>query len=192
MEQNTTDFIDVDKLAPDLLQELEEKNFEENYDYIVILRDDPPQTCKNEVPLWKKHLKKYNMNFIFIASRKTHVYRLFPSDITDNKPKLNYNIPLILTGHPLPNSDFLVISAKSHRGTPKPVLYTIMENTTSLPDTDIKDKVIPQIVSMSMLCWESPSPTSQPLPLHYADKLANFTQLVQQAWNSSNKYPMFI
>jgi len=192
LERNTTDFIDVDKLAPELLQELEDKKFENTYDYVVILRDGSPKTCIHEVPLWKKHLQTYKMDFIFIASRKTHVYRVFPSDISDSPQRLNYNIPLILSGHPLPKSDFLVMSAKSPRGTPKPVLYTIMENTTSLPDIDIKDKVIPQIVSMSMLCWESPSPTSQPLPLHYADKLANFTQLVQQAWNSSNNYPMFI
>jgi glycosyltransferase involved in cell wall biosynthesis len=33
---------------------------------------------------------------------------------------------------------------------------------------------------------------SQQIIQHYADKLAEFTQLVQQSWNSSNKFPMFI
>ncbi|MHA1267757.1 MAG: argonaute/piwi family protein [Candidatus Helarchaeota archaeon] len=192
LERNTTDFINVDKLAPELLQELEEKKFGNNYNYVVILRDGSPRTCINEVPQWRKHLQAYEKDFIFLASRKTHAFRIFPSDIKESTSRLNYEIPLILAGHPLPQSDFLVLSARSPRGTPMPVLYTIMENTTSLSDIDIKNKVIPQIVSMSMLCWESPSPTSQPLPLHYADKLANFTQLVQQAWNSSNRYPMFI
>ncbi len=72
------------------------------------------------------------------------------------------------------------------------MLYTVKENTTSFNMDDIKEKVLAQIISMSILCWESPLPTSQPLPLHYADKTAGFTQMVQQAWNSKNQYPMFI
>jgi len=195
LESNFTDFIDVDKLAPDLLRELEEKKFEESYEYAVILRDGAPRTCLLEVPQWRKHLQEYQKDFIFIASRKSHDYRVFPEKISkfpSQKGIIKYEIPLVLSGEPLQPSDFLVIAAKAPRGTPQPVLYTIMENNTSLSNEDIKEKVIAQIISMSMLCWESPLPTSQPLPLHYADKLAEFTQLVQQAWNSSNKFPMFI
>ena len=195
LENNSTDFIDVDKLAPDLLLELEEKKFEKSYEYVVILRDGSPRTCMHEVPQWRKQLQEYQKDFIFVASRKSHAFRVFPKEISNfssQKGIVKYKIPLILSGDPLPPSDFLVIAAKAPRGTPQPVLYTIMENTTSLSNEDIKEKVIAQIISMSMLCWESPLPTSQPLPLHYADKLAEFTQLVQQAWNSSNRFPMFI
>jgi len=52
-----------------------------------------------------------------------------------------------------------------------------MENTTSLNMDDVKEKVLAQIISMSILCWESPLRTRQPLPLHHADKLADFTQI---------------
>ncbi len=195
LENNFTDFIDVDKLAPDLLRELEEKKFEKSYEYAVILRDGSPKTCMHEVPQWRKHLQEYQKDFIFIASRKSHEFRVFPKEISDSSSQkgiVKYKIPLVLSGAPLQPSDFLVIAAKAPRGTPQPVLYTIMENTTPLSNKEIKEKVIAQIISMSMLCWESPLPTSQPLPLHYADKLAEFTQLVQMAWNSSNRFPMFI
>ena len=194
LENNTTDFINVDKLAPVLLRELEEHKYGKDYDYIVILRDGSPRTCKQEVPAWRKHLEAHGKKFIFIASRKTHAFRVFPASIDDQPEtsRVNYNVPAVLNGAPLPESDFLVLAAKAPKGTPKPVLYTVMENTTPFGIDEIKEKVLSQIVSMSMLCWESPLPTSQPLPLHYADKLAEFTQLVQQAWNSSNRNPMFI
>ena len=192
LENNTTDFIDVDKLAPILLQELDEHKFNKKYDYVVILRDGSPNVCRQEVPLWKKHLENYNKEFIFLSCRKTHAFRIFPYVESLNSDRLHYEVPVILNGKPLPATDFLVLAAKAPRGTPKPVLYTLMENTTSFDIQEIKDKVLAQIISMSMLCWESPFPTSQPLPLHYADKLAAFTQLVQQSWNSSNKFPMFI
>jgi len=194
LENNTTDFIDVDKLAPNLLLELDENKFNKEYEYVVILRDGSPNICRQEVPLWKKHLEEYGKNFIFLACRKTHPYRVFPKDILEqqNKRRVDYSIPAILNSEPLPAQDFLVLAAKAPRGTPKPMLYTVMENTTSLNMDDVKEKVLAQIISMSILCWESPLPTSQPLPLHYADKLAGFTQMVQQAWNSKNQYPMFI
>ncbi len=196
MEKNTTDFIDVDVLAPDLLQELKQLNFSNSYDYVVILRDGSPQTCQHEVEQWKHHLEPYNMKFIFLACRKTHPYRIFPEFLIQkresNLGQKNYPIPLVLNGKPLPESDFLVLAARSHQGTPKPVLYTLMENTTGLSQEIIKTKVLAQVVSLSMLCWESPFPTSQPLPLHYADKLAAFTQIVQQKWNTTNRFPMFI
>jgi len=194
LENNTTDFIDVDKLAPNLLLELDENKFNKEYEYVVILRDGSPNICRQEVPLWKKHLEEYGKNFIFLASRKTHPYRVFPIDILEqqNKRRVDYTIPAVLNSEPLPAQDFLVLAAKAPRGTPKPMLYTVMENTTSLNMDDVKEKVLAQIISMSILCWESPLPTSQPLPLHYADKLAGFTQMVQQAWNSKNQYPMFI
>ena len=77
--------------------------------------------------------------------------------------------------------------------TPKPVIYTIMENTTPIQGLDeIQSKIISQVVSMSMLPWESAKSTSQPLPLHYADKLDGFTQMIQMAWPESDQYPMFI
>jgi len=192
LESNTTDFIDVDLLAPSLLDELQERKFETEYEFVVILRDGGPRTRIQEVPKWRKYLEAYEKEFIFLAARKTHAYRVFPINISEVVGKVKYDIPIVLNGPPLPDSDFLVISARAPRGTPKPVLYTIMENTTSFSITDIKEKVIAQLISMSMLCWESPFPTSQPLPLHYADKLAKFAQLVQQAWNSSNPFPMFI
>jgi hypothetical protein len=195
LEKNSTDFIDVDTLAPTLLKELEEKNFNDSYDYIVILRDGSPQTCIHEVPKWKQYLQDYQKELVFLASRKTHPFRLFPINISEAKSprkSIKYDIPLILDGKPLSNNDFLVLASRSPRGTPKPILYTIMENTVGFSTKKIKEKIIPQIISMSMLCWESPLPTSQPLPLHYADKLAEFTQLVQQSWNSSNRFPMFI
>jgi len=194
LENNTTDFIDVDKLAPNLLLELDENKFNKEYEYVVILRDGSPNICRQEVPLWKKHLEEYGKNFIFLASRKTHPYRVFPIDILEqqNKRLVDYSIPAVVNSEPLPAQDFLVFAAKAPRGTPKPMLYTVMENTTSLNMDDVKEKVLAQIISMSILYWESPLPTSQPLPLHYADKLAGFTQMVQQAWNSKNQYPMFI
>ncbi len=194
LELNSTDFIDVDQLAPTLLRELEEKKINKQYDFVVILRDGAPNICRREVPLWKKHLENYNKSFIFLASRKTNPYRVFPSDIgerTQNR-RVDYSIPAVLNGPPLPENEFLLLAAKAAMGTPKPMLYTMMENTTSLNLTEVKEKVLSQVLSMSMLCWEAPLPTSQPLPLHYADKLAGFTQMVQQAWNSSNRYPMFI
>jgi len=192
LENNTTDFIDVNKLAPPLLRELQERKFENEYDFVVILRDGSPKTCKDEIPIWERYLKEHDKEFIFLASRKTHAYRVFPSNISNIGGKVKYDIPIILNGNPLPESDFLVLAARAPRGTPKPVLYTVMKNTTNFSTAEIKEKVLAQIISMSMLCWESPLPTSQPLPLHYADKLAEFTQLVQQAWSSSNRYPMFI
>jgi len=193
LELNTTDFINVDLLAPILLRELEEKRFVEDYEYVVILRDGSPATCRREVPAWKKYLEDYDKSFIFLASRKTHPFRIFPADIPEySNGRVKYLIPAVLNSEPLPHNDFLTLTATAPRGTPKPTLYTVMENTTSLSLDDLKNKVLAQIISMSMLCWESPLPTSQPLPLHYADKLAAFTQLVQQSWNSQNRYPMFI
>lgn len=190
LERSSTDFINVDDLAPPLLKELVAKKFEKNYDYVVILRDGAPATCINEVPRWEHYLQDYQKEFIFISARKTHDYRLFPRGIDESK--IQYELPMVLNGKPLLPEDFLVLSARAPQGTPKPVLYTVMRNTTDLSSADIKEKVISQIISMSMLCWESPLPTSQPLPLHYAHKLADFTQRVQQAWNSSNEFPMFI
>ena len=195
LEKNTTDFIDVDLLAPDLLRELDEQRFLSSYDYVVILRDGSPETCRREIDQWKRHLASYNMNFIFIASRKTHAFRVFPEDIERQiaeSSRISFPVPLVLNGNPLPPADFLVVASKAPQGTPKPVLYTLMENTTNLSLEAIKEKILSQITSLSMLCWESPMPTSQPLPLHYANKLAAFTQLVQQRWNSANRLPMFI
>ncbi len=183
LDTTKNDSIDVDILAPPLLKELKDK-YKDKLEYLVILRDGSPQICKPEVPQWEKYIEEYNMGFVFFASRKMNHYRIFP--INNNKLKL----PVILYGDPLQENEFLVISANSIQGTPKPVLYTMMQNTSN--EDEIIQKVIPQVISMSMLSWESPMPTSQPLPLHYADKLAAFTQLVQQAWNSSIESPMFI
>ncbi len=93
---------------------------------------------------------------------------------------------------PLPPNYSLIISSPPPIGTPRPVLYTLMKNTTDFSDKDILSKVIPQVISLAMLCWEPPMPTSQPLPLHYADKLAEFTQKTGKKWNSFIQYPLFI
>ena len=112
LENNTTDFIDVDKLAPNLLLELDENKFNKEYEYIVILRDGSPNICRQEVPLWKKHLEEYGKNFIFLASRKTHPYRVFPKDILEqqNKRRVDYSIPAVLNSELLPAQDFLVLA----------------------------------------------------------------------------------
>ena len=190
LDSSKHDRIDVDVLAPQLLQNL--SDFQNKLDYVVILRDGAPATCSSEVKAWRKHLSESGLGFVFLASRKQNPYRIFP-DLRNVKGKyVRYKLPVIMNGPPLAPSDFLVITANPPQGTARPVLYTIMENTANLPEETIKEKVIAQVVSMSMLCWESPFPTSQPLPLHYADKLAAFTQITQQAWISTNKYPMFI
>ncbi|NMC08468.1 MAG: hypothetical protein GYA24_24885, partial [Candidatus Lokiarchaeota archaeon] len=104
LENNTTDFINVDKLAPVLLRELEEHKYGKDYDYVVILRDGSPRTCKQEVPAWRKHLEAHGKRFIFIASRKTHAFRVFPASIDDQPEtsRVNYSVPAVLNGAPLP------------------------------------------------------------------------------------------
>ena len=131
-------------------------------------------------------MEEKDLKFIFFSAKKQNPYRVFPKN--NNK----YELPVILRGSPLPPNDFLIISSNPPTGTPRPVLYTLMKNTTDFSDEDILNKVIPQVISLSMLCWESPMPTSQPLPLHYADKLAEFTQKTGKKWNSFIKYPLFI
>ena len=190
LDSSKHDRIDVDVLAPQLLQSL--SDFQGKLDYVVILRDGAPATCRSEVEAWKKHLSEIGLAFVFLASRKQNPYRIFPDIGKRKNEKVRYKLPVILNGSPLASSDFLVITANPPQGTARPVLYTLMENTAGFSEEAIKEKVIAQVVSMSMLCWESPFPTSQPLPLHYADKLAAFTQITQQAWISSNRYPMFI
>ena len=184
------DAIDVDELAPELLEHLVDE-YKNNLEYVVILRDGSPQISKSEIKPWKKYLEEYNLKMIFFASRKENPYRVFPRNIGEER-RVRYRLPVILNGTPLPNNEFLGITANPIQGTPQPVLYTLMENTTEFNEEEIINKVIPQVLSMSMLCWESPHPTSQPLPLHYADKLAEFTQKTKQKWRSSIKAPMFI
>jgi len=184
------DSIDVDELAPELLEQLIDE-YGENLEYVVILRDGSPQISLPEVKPWKEHLESYGLKMIFFASRKENAYRVFPKHIHYEK-KTKYNLPVILNGTPLPKNEFLVITANPIQGTPKPVLYTLLANTTDFDEDTIINKVIPQVISMSMLCWESPHPTSQPLPLHYADKLAEFTQKTKRKWRSSIRPPMFI
>lgn len=113
LENNTTDFIDVDKLAPNLLLELDENKFNKEYEYVVILRDGSPNICRQEVPLWKKHLEEYGKNFIFLACRKTHPYRVFPKDILEqqNKRRVDYSIPAVLNSEPILKAEFLFIQA---------------------------------------------------------------------------------
>ena len=190
LDSSKHDRIDVDVLAPQLLQSI--SDFQGKLDYVVILRDGAPATCRSEVEAWRKHLSEIDLAFVFLASRKQNPYRIFPDMRNSRGKKVRYELPAILNGPPLASSDFLVITANPPQGTAKPVLYTLMENSAGFSEEAIKEKVIAQVVSMSMLCWESPFPTSQPLPLHYADKLAAFTQITQQAWISTNRYPMFI
>ncbi|MDH5646461.1 MAG: Piwi domain-containing protein [Candidatus Heimdallarchaeota archaeon] len=191
LDSTKHDKIDVSKLAPDLLREIKGK-YKDKLEYVVILRDGSPETCKEEVPEWKKYVTEFGMNMVFFAVRKENPYRIFPKHIIDDGKRINYDIPVILDGKPLPNNEFMVVTSNAVQGTPQPVLYTLMENNEDFTTEEIKDKVLAQVISLSMLCWESPRPTSQPLPLHYADKLAAFTQLVQQAWRSAIQSPMFI
>jgi hypothetical protein len=189
LDTSKDDKIDVSKLAPNLLNELK-STYKDKIEYIIILRDGSPDVCKDEVDPWRKYIEELGLKFLFFAARKENAYRIFPSYIEDERVKLA--LPVIFTDEPLQSNEFMVVTANSHQGTPQPALYTLMENTTTFDDQFVKDKVIPQIISMSMLCWESPLPTSQPLPLHYADKLGEFTTLVEQAWNSSIRSPQFI
>ena len=190
LDNTKHDSIDVDKLAEGLLEDLR-VTYKYKLDYVVILRDGSPEVAQAEVDPWKKYVKEYGLDMIFLASRKENSYRVFPSEVklNDRRP---YELPVVLNESPLPSDEFLVVSADAPIGTPKPVVYTLLDNSVNFTIEEIQEKVIAQVVSMSMLCWESPKPTSQPLPLHYADKLAGFTQMVQQAWQISNKYPMFI
>ncbi|MFX0170297.1 MAG: Piwi domain-containing protein [Candidatus Hodarchaeota archaeon] len=190
LDNTKHDSIDVDKLAEGLLDDLR-GSYKDKLDYIVILRDGAPEVAQAEVEPWKRYIKDYGLEMIFLASRKENSYRVFPSEVKldDKRP---YELPIVLNESPLPSDEFLVVTADAPRGTPKPVVYTLLDNSVNFTLEEIQSKVIAQVVSMSMLCWESPKPTSQPLPLHYADKLAGFTQMVQQAWQTSNKYPMFI
>lgn len=190
LDSSRHDSIDVDKLAEGLLEDLR-VSFKDKLDYVVILRDGSPEVAQAEVEPWKKYIKAYDLDTIFLSSRKENSYRVFPSEVRQDERR-PYELPVVLNESPLPSDEFLVVTADAPRGTPKPVVYTLLDNSVNFTIEEIQMKVIAQVVSMSMLCWESPSPTSQPLPLHYADKLAGFTQMVQQAWQTSNKYPMFI
>ena len=157
----------------------------------MILRDGSPATCKNEVPKWLEYLEKEEIKLIFCASTKDHPYRVFPAFGEGEK---SYEFPIGIVNEPKDEKDFMVLTTMPppRSGTPKPGLYTLMKNTTEKSDEEVKEMLLSIITSMSILCWESPKPTSQPLPLHYADKLAGFTQLTEQAWNPENPYPMFI
>ncbi len=190
IDNTKDDRIDVSELAPKLLQSLKDRY--KDLEYVVILRDGSPATCREEVKQWRKYVEEYNMKMVFFAARKKNQYRVFPKYMMDEDKRPKLQLPVILNGKPLPKNEFLVVTANSMRGTPQPALYTLMENTVGFSTEDIKKKVLAQVISMSMLCWESPMPTSQPLPLHYADKLAAFTQMVQQKWKLSIKSPMFI
>ena len=190
LDSSKHDRIDVDALAPQLLQCLSDQK--DKLDYVVILRDGAPATCRAEVESWKRYLAEQGLDLVFFASRKQNPYRIFPVSGDTVRGRIMYTLPVILNGPPLAATDFLVITTNPPNGTARPVLYTLMENTANISMKDIKERVIAQVVSMALLCWESPFPTSQPLPLHYADKLAAFTQMTQQAWIPSIEYPMFI
>ena len=191
IDNSRDDSIDVDRLAPNLLEHLDEIN--EKPKYVVILRDGAPAVCKAEVGRWKEYLDNYNLGFAFLSSRKENNFRIYPDKNTMRQRRPSFQLPVVVRGSPLQQNEFLTVTANAFAGTPKPVIYTIMENTTPIQGLDeIQSKIISQVVSMSMLSWESPKPTSQPLPLHYADKLAGFTQMIQMAWPESNLYPMFI
>ena len=191
IDNTKDDSIDVDRLAPQLLEHLDEIN--KKPEYVVILRDGAPAVCRPEVKRWKEYLDNYNLDFAFLSSRKENSFRIYPDKDTMKQNRPSYQLPIVVKGSPLQKDEFLTVTASAPVGTPKPVIYTMMENTTPIQSLDeIQSRIISQVVSMSMLAWESPRPTSQPLPLHYADKLANFTQMIQMAWPESNLYPMFI
>ncbi len=189
LDTSKHDRIDVDVLAPKILENIEE--YQKKLDYVVILRDGAPSICRSEVAPWKKHLSSYGLDLVFMASRKQNPYRVFP-ELSDRGAGHRLRLPAVIDGAPLSQDDFLVVTTNPPQGTARPVLYTLLENDAGFSREEIKTKVVAQVVSMSKLCWESPLATSQPLPLHYADKLAAFTQVTQHPWVSSNRYPMFI
>lgn len=183
------DFITVEKVAPPFLEELRRRKY--HPEVAIILRDGSPATCRNEVPKWLEYLQEDDIELIFCASTKGHPYRIYPNF---DRGVREYSFPIGVLNQPQTTRDFMVLTTQPppRSGTPRPGLYTLMENTTQESDLAVQKTLLSVVSSMSILCWESPKPTSQPLPLHYADKLARFTQLTEQAWKPENPYPMFI
>ncbi len=189
IDSQAHDFIDVAKVGKPLIDELvkkKERN-EIDLDFIAILRDGSPQICRREADQWEKLVKSHQLDLIFVAARKQHPYRVYPQL---QGRRLDH--PLIFTEMPTSPSDFMTVTTLPPLGTPKPVLYTIMKNTTNMDVESLKSTLGSVIASLSLLCWESSTPTSQPLPLHYADKLAEFTALTGHPWDVTKKFPMFI
>ncbi|MHA1820271.1 MAG: Piwi domain-containing protein [Promethearchaeota archaeon] len=187
IDKESHDFINAEEIAPKLLSTIEKKVKPE---YLIILRDGDPKIAEHEVKVWKDYCEKNNIKLIYVASRKTHPLRIYPVGESDGNREYRY--PLAIKHLPTDERDFMTLNIGTHQGTPKPVLYTIMENDSDLDLEQIKDKLIKLIVDFSQLCWESTTSTGQPMPLHYADKLAEFTKETNTPWDESNNKPMFI
>jgi len=183
LDRQSHDFIDANELASKLIKKIKNKG---KFKYLIILRDGDPRIAKDEVSIWKEYCDKNGIKLVYVASRKSHPLRIYPNENQE------YMIPLVVKNLPTDENDFLILSVKAPRGTPKPVLYTIMFNGTEYKLDDLKNKVIKLLLDFSQLCWESTTSTSQPMPLHYADKLAEYTRITGYPWDEFNELPMFI
>ena len=188
LDKYTDDFIDISSILPSIITQVKQKR--PGVKIIVLLRDGGKYNIsEHEVTSAIKITKEANLDLVFLSANKSSGFRAFIKKDSEIK---GFSCPVAFYELPNDPEDFLIFSTLPKQGTQTPILYSILANTSSYSNNEIKQLVSNDLTSLCSLVWEAPSPTNLPLPLHYADKLAGFCKTIQHPWASEIETPLFI
>ena len=161
---------------------------------IVLLRDGTPQRDgEREREALRRVAGKYGAVHIFIEAPKGTHTRLYDGEADETgvfaeKPK-PFTIVVNLPGRP---NDFIVLATDPWRGTPKPMLYRISDMSSSLNLAEEKAGLAKTIAWLCTHSWVSPTSTRLPVPLDYADKMAELVGRIGTAIKIEIDRPLYL
>ena len=161
---------------------------------IVFLRDGVPQRNeRREYEALRNVANRLGAAHIFVEAPKSTPTRLYGGEpdetgyFAEKAPP--FTVVTELPGRP---SEILVLSTDPWRGTPRPMLYRLADMSASLNLQEEKELLARSIAWLCTHSWVSPVSTRLPVPLHYADKMAEVSGHIGMSMNPAQDRPLFL
>ena len=161
---------------------------------IVFLRDGVPQRNeRREYEALRTVASRIEAQYVFVESPKSTPTRLYGGEPDETGYFAEKAPPFtVVTELPDRPTELLVLSTDPWRGTPRPMLYRIADLSPGLDLKDEKERLARSIAWLCTHSWVSPVATRLPVPLHYADKMAEVSGRIGTAMNPVQDRPLFL